>query len=409
MSATTIENDLVHYEVLGRGRPVILVHGWLSSWRYWIPTMQQLSMKYRTYALDLWGYGDSGKDPARCSLDAHVRLLDAFLEKLGIGKVALVGHSLGGAVVIRYALQHPDKVARLMTISAPLFAPTGQGSSTGTAAAAPEASPAPPSPSAPSAPSAPSSPTPSPAPPATLPEQKTPPSPGPAPSPAPPDATPAQPTAAETPPPAAGQASETLLRRPKPQTTPTVLHRPPGLDALLGSEAVPPDLSIKPDEPSIPSPGPGSEAVPDPSTVNNPLRDVLLQAGPQELLERHLGKEVADYDRLVAEAAKTVSEAFVVSAASFNTVNLAQDVHSLKTPTLLIHGEQDDFLPPPDQKLIDYLSSDRDDFRCVIWPAAKHFPMLDEPTTFHRLVMDFLETRDLDDLEFKERWVRKVR
>ena len=62
MSAITIENDLVHYEVLGRGRPVIFIHGWLGSWRYWVPTMQQLSVKYRTYALDLWGFGDSGKD-----------------------------------------------------------------------------------------------------------------------------------------------------------------------------------------------------------------------------------------------------------------------------------------------------------------------------------------------------------
>ncbi len=60
MSAITIENDLVHYEVLGRGRPVILVHGWLGSWRYWVPAMQQLSSKYRTYALDLWGFGGFG-------------------------------------------------------------------------------------------------------------------------------------------------------------------------------------------------------------------------------------------------------------------------------------------------------------------------------------------------------------
>ncbi len=107
MSAITIENDLVHYEVLGRGRPVILVHGWLSSWRYWITTMQQLSMKYRTYALDLWGYGDSSKDTQRLGLDAQVKLVDDFIEKLGIGKkVAMVGHALGAAVAIRYALQH---------------------------------------------------------------------------------------------------------------------------------------------------------------------------------------------------------------------------------------------------------------------------------------------------------------
>ena len=41
MSAITIGGDLIHYEVLGRGRPVLLVHGWIGSWRYWVPAMQQ--------------------------------------------------------------------------------------------------------------------------------------------------------------------------------------------------------------------------------------------------------------------------------------------------------------------------------------------------------------------------------
>jgi pimeloyl-ACP methyl ester carboxylesterase len=121
MSAITIENDLVHYEVLGRGRPVIFVHGWLGSWRYWVPTMQQLSMKYRTYALDLWGFGDSGKDASRYDFKSQVKLLNDFMEKLGITKAALVGHSLGAAICLRYASQYPDRVPRVALISTPLF------------------------------------------------------------------------------------------------------------------------------------------------------------------------------------------------------------------------------------------------------------------------------------------------
>jgi len=121
MSAITVDYDLVHYEVLGRGRPVILVHGWLGSWRYWIPAMQQISVKYRTYALDLWGFGESGKDPRRYAFDAQVRLLDHFMERMGIAKAALVGHGLGAAVVTRFALQAPDRVPRLMAVSPPLF------------------------------------------------------------------------------------------------------------------------------------------------------------------------------------------------------------------------------------------------------------------------------------------------
>src|SRR5215813_2710170 len=121
MSAITVENDLVHYEVLGRGRPVIFVHGWLGSWRYWVPAMQQLQAKYRTYALDLWGFGDSGRNNKHYDFKDQVQLLDNFMEKLGITKAALVGHSLGAAVCLRYATLHPDRAPRLALISAPLF------------------------------------------------------------------------------------------------------------------------------------------------------------------------------------------------------------------------------------------------------------------------------------------------
>lgn len=121
MSALTIEHGLAHYEVLGRGRPVILVHGWLGSWRYWIPAMQQISGKYRTYALDLWGFGESAKDPRQYNFEAQVRLLEQFMERMGIAKAALVGHGLGAAIVTRLALRAPDRVPRLMAISPPLF------------------------------------------------------------------------------------------------------------------------------------------------------------------------------------------------------------------------------------------------------------------------------------------------
>lgn len=121
MSALTIDHDLAHYEVLGRGRPVILLHGWLGSWRYWIPAMQQISVRYRTYALDLWGFGESAKEPRLYGFEAQVRLLAEFMERLGISKAALVGHGLGAAVATHYALRAPDRVPRLMAINPPLF------------------------------------------------------------------------------------------------------------------------------------------------------------------------------------------------------------------------------------------------------------------------------------------------
>jgi pimeloyl-ACP methyl ester carboxylesterase len=122
VSALIIEDELIHYEVLGRGRPVIFLHGWLGSWRYWIPTMQSLSAEYRTYALDLWGFGDSAKISQRYTLEAQAGMVTRFMDQLGILKAAFVGHGLGGAIVLRLATQCPDLADRAMAVSLPLRA-----------------------------------------------------------------------------------------------------------------------------------------------------------------------------------------------------------------------------------------------------------------------------------------------
>lgn len=121
MSALTVNGDLVHYEVLGRGRPVILLHTWLGSWRYWTPTMQQLQASYRLYALDLFGFGDSAKNPAHYSLEHQIALLEDFMEQMALPKAAFIGHGLGALLVTEFARRHPDRVARLLAVSAPLF------------------------------------------------------------------------------------------------------------------------------------------------------------------------------------------------------------------------------------------------------------------------------------------------
>jgi pimeloyl-ACP methyl ester carboxylesterase len=120
MSAILLEQDIVHYEVLGRGRPLVFLHGWVGSWRYWSPVMQAASISFRAYALDFWGFGDSAKKQARYSIDQQIYLLDGFLDRLGIGRVALVGHGLGAMIALQYALLYPDIVDRVMLVSYPL-------------------------------------------------------------------------------------------------------------------------------------------------------------------------------------------------------------------------------------------------------------------------------------------------
>jgi len=120
MSAIILQDELVHYEVLGRGKPIIFIHGWVGSWRYWIPSMQAASGEFRTYALDLWGFGDTAKDSERYLLKNQQELLDSFLNEMGIGKIALIGHGLGAIVALMFAEKYPQYVDRIMAIGLPL-------------------------------------------------------------------------------------------------------------------------------------------------------------------------------------------------------------------------------------------------------------------------------------------------
>lgn len=122
MSAILLDSSIVHYEVLGRGRPVIFLHGWVGSWRYWINAMQVTSTSYRAYALDLWGFGDTNHNTLNYSLEQQASLLDRFLNEMGIGKIALVGHGLGGLVGMTFATRFPQSVDRMMAVSCPLDA-----------------------------------------------------------------------------------------------------------------------------------------------------------------------------------------------------------------------------------------------------------------------------------------------
>jgi len=119
MSAIILRDEIIHYEVLGRGRPIIFLHDWVGSWRYWIPSMQAASISFRTYALDLWGFGDSAKNPSYYSVEQQISLLEEFLEEMGIGKIALVGHGFGAILAMLYAIRHPATVDRILAISLP--------------------------------------------------------------------------------------------------------------------------------------------------------------------------------------------------------------------------------------------------------------------------------------------------
>ena len=119
MSTITTDQGIVHYEVYGRGKPVILLHGWLGSWYLWQNTMQALE-GHRTYAMDFYGFGESGTRRESYTVKDYVSLVEQFMDQLGIIRAPIIGHSMGGTVTMSFAINHPDRVTKAGVIGSPV-------------------------------------------------------------------------------------------------------------------------------------------------------------------------------------------------------------------------------------------------------------------------------------------------
>lgn len=109
----------LHYVVWGdeSREPIVLVHGGRDHARNWDQVARALMDDYAVYAVDLRGHGDSEWAIGdQYSLPEMTADLAAFIEHLGRGRLPLIGHSLGGAIVLQYAAVFPDQVTRVVAI-----------------------------------------------------------------------------------------------------------------------------------------------------------------------------------------------------------------------------------------------------------------------------------------------------
>jgi pimeloyl-ACP methyl ester carboxylesterase len=106
----------IHYEVSGVGRAVILAHSFLCSGATWAPQLEPLARQFLVVNVDARGHGASGpaEDPFTLDdlLGDHLAVLDA----LEIRRAVWAGHSMGGMVALRAALQVPERVAGLVLL-----------------------------------------------------------------------------------------------------------------------------------------------------------------------------------------------------------------------------------------------------------------------------------------------------
>ncbi len=105
----------IHYVDSNVGQKVILcIHGNFGSWRWFKPLMERIKDS-RVIALDLPNFGDSSR--AEASLEFYTEAVREFVEKLNLGRVTVIAHSLGGAVGTLFALRYPDKVDKLILVA----------------------------------------------------------------------------------------------------------------------------------------------------------------------------------------------------------------------------------------------------------------------------------------------------
>ncbi len=105
---------MLNHHRYGKGPAFVIQHGFLGGGGYFAPQMAALGHAFDVIAPDLPGYAGSHLEPAVNSIkalsDAQTRLLD----ELGIARFSLLGHSMGGMVALQTALDHPDRVKRLV-------------------------------------------------------------------------------------------------------------------------------------------------------------------------------------------------------------------------------------------------------------------------------------------------------
>jgi len=108
----------LHIEVIGTGKPLVMLHGWGMHGGIWSDTAARLAQHFRVHCVDLPGHGAS-EPPAEFTLDGVVGHLAAHFDK----PITVCGWSLGGQIALHWAMREPEKIKRLILVtSTPCFA-----------------------------------------------------------------------------------------------------------------------------------------------------------------------------------------------------------------------------------------------------------------------------------------------
>lgn len=111
-----IHGQPVTFHMMGKGPPILLIHGITSSSRTWKRVMPKLAESHTVIAPDLLGHGRSAKPQGDYSLGAYASGIRDLLVALEVPRATVVGHSLGGGIAMQFAYQFPERVGRMVLV-----------------------------------------------------------------------------------------------------------------------------------------------------------------------------------------------------------------------------------------------------------------------------------------------------
>jgi pimeloyl-ACP methyl ester carboxylesterase len=103
---------------LGSGPPIVFVHGLSGSWQNWLEQLPVFARDHRVVAFDLPGFGASEMPSEPIKISGYARFVDELMSALGMSSAAVVGNSMGGFIGAELAIAFPERVERLVLVSA---------------------------------------------------------------------------------------------------------------------------------------------------------------------------------------------------------------------------------------------------------------------------------------------------
>ena len=113
-----VDGHIIHFIEKGAGSPVLMIHGFFLDSQMWAPNIDALAEHFHVFAMDLWGFGYSTREPMDYSYQLYADQVLKFMDALGIERASIVGQSMGAGTAMLFCIQQRNRVDKLVLVDA---------------------------------------------------------------------------------------------------------------------------------------------------------------------------------------------------------------------------------------------------------------------------------------------------